>query len=73
MTRPYNNQQKKKKRKKKKRTCRIVNFAILADHRVKLKESKRKDKYLVRGFKKLQNMKVMIIPIVIGAPWKFFT
>ena len=30
----------------KKRTCRIVNFAVLADHRVKLKERKKKDKYL---------------------------
>ena len=28
---------KKKKRKKKKRTCRIVDFATLADNRVKLK------------------------------------
>ena len=28
------------------RTCRIVDFAVLADHRVKLKESKKKDKYL---------------------------
>ena len=31
---------------KKKRTCRIVDFAILADHRVKLKENEKKDKYL---------------------------
>ena len=36
-TRPYNNQQKK-------RTRRIVDFAVLADHRVKLKESEKKDK-----------------------------
>ena len=27
-------------------TCRIVDFVILADHRVKLKESEKKDKYL---------------------------
>ena len=32
--------------KKKKRTCIIVDFAVLADHRVKLKESEKKDKYL---------------------------
>ena len=34
------------KKKKKKNHCRIVNLAILADHRVKLKESPKKDKYL---------------------------
>ena len=32
--------------KKKKRTCNIVNFAVPADHRIKLKESEKKDKYL---------------------------
>ena len=32
--------------KKKKRTYQIVDFAILADRRVKLKESKKRDKYL---------------------------
>ena len=31
---------------KKKRTCRIVDYVIPADHRVKLKENKKKDKYL---------------------------
>ena len=31
---------------KKKRTCKIVNFAVQADHRIKLKESEKKDKYL---------------------------
>ena len=31
---------------KRKRTCQIMDFAILADHRVKLKECKKKDKYL---------------------------
>ena len=48
------------------RTCWIVDFAISADHRVKLKESKKRDKYqdLAREVKK--NMKVMVIPIVIG-------
>ena len=44
------------------------NFAVLADHRIKLKESE-KDKYLdlARELKKLWNMKVTIIPIMIGA------
>ena len=34
------------KRQKKKRTCKIVDFTVLADHRIKLKESEKKDKYL---------------------------
>ena len=61
-TRPYNNQQKK-------RTCKIVDFAVPADHRIKLKECEKKDKYfdLARELKKLWNMTVTIIPIVIGA------
>ena len=60
--RPYNNQQKK-------RTGKIVNFAVPADHRIKLKECEKKDKYLdlARELKKLWNMQVTIIPIVIGA------
>ena len=37
---------KKKKKKEKKRTCQIVNFAVLADQRVKLKEREKRDKYL---------------------------
>ena len=32
--------------KKKMRTCKIVDFAVLADHRIKLKECEMKDKYL---------------------------
>ena len=30
----------------KKRTCKIVDFAVPADHRIKLKECEKKDKYL---------------------------
>ena len=54
---------------KKKRTCKKVDFAVPADHRIKLKECEKKDKYLdlARELKKLWNMKVTIIPIVIGA------
>ena len=50
-------------------TYKIVDFAIPADHRINLKESKKKDKYLdlARELKKLWNMKVTIVPIVIGA------
>ena len=64
-TRPYNNQQKKKKKK----ICKIVDFAVPADHRIKLKECEKRDKYfdLAWELKKLWNMKVIIIPIVIGA------
>ena len=62
-TKPNNNQQQKKKR-----TCKIVDFAVPADHRIKLKECEKKDKYLdlARELKKLWNMQVTIIPIVIG-------
>ena len=56
-------------KKKKKRTCKIVDFAVPADHRIKQKESEKKDKYLdlARELEKLWNIQVTIIPIVIGA------
>ena len=46
-----------------------MDFAVPADHRIKLKECEKKDKYLdlARELKKLWNMQVTIIPIVIGA------
>ena len=52
---------------KKKRICKIVNFAVPADHRIKLKEREKKDKYFdfARELKKLWNMEVMIVPIMI--------
>ena len=34
---------KKKKKKKKERICKIVNFAVPADYRIKLKECEKKD------------------------------
>ena len=54
---------------KKKKICKIVDFAVPADHRIKLKECEKRDKYLdlARELKKLWSMKVTIIPIVIGA------
>ena len=61
---------KKKKKKKRKRICKIVDFAVPADHRIKLKECEKRDKYLdlARELKKkLWNMTVTIIPIVIRA------
>ena len=46
-----------------------MDFAILVDHKVKTKESEKRDKYLdiARELRKLWNMKVAVIPIVIGA------
>ena len=54
---------------KKKRICKIVHFAVPANHRIKLKECEKKIKYLdfARELEKLSNMKVTIVPIVIGA------
>ena len=49
--------------------CKVVDFAVPANDRINLKESEKKDKYLdlARGLKKLWNMKLTIVPIVIGA------
>ena len=62
-TRPYNNQQQKKI------IFKIVDSAVPADHGMKLKEWEKRNKYLdlARELKNLWNMKVTIIPIVIGA------
>ena len=45
-----------------------MDFAVPADHRIKLKECEKKDKYLdiARELTKLWNMKGTIIPIVTG-------
>ena len=45
-----------------------MDFAVLADHRIKLKESENRDKYLdlARELKKLGTMKVTVIPTVNG-------
>ena len=61
-TRLYNNQQKKN-------ICKTVDFAVPAEHRIKLKECEKRDKYLdlARELKNLWNMRVIIIPIVFGA------
>ena len=59
---------KQQQQQQQKRTFKIVDFAVPADHRVKLKENEKKNKYpdLARVLKKLWNMKVTFIPIVIG-------
>ena len=46
-----------------------MDFAVPADHKSKLKESEKKGEYLyfARELKKLRNMKVTLIPVVIGA------
>ena len=51
------------------RICQIVDFTVPADHRINMKEYEKKDKYvdLARDLKKLLNMKVTIVSIVIGA------
>ena len=53
--RPYNNQQQQQQQKE---NFLIVDFAVPADHRIKLKECEKKDKYLVLGreLKKKQTM-----------------
>ena len=59
--------------KKNERTRKIVDFAVLAGHRVKLKECEKRDKYLdlTRELKKrLLNMKVTIIPMALGTVTK---
>ena len=54
---------------RKKRICKIIDFAVPVYHRMNLKECEKKDKCLdlARVLKKLWNMKVTIVPIVIGA------
>ena len=54
---------------KKKRICKIIDFAVPADHRINLKECEKKNMYLDLGrkLKRPWNMKVTIVPIVIGA------
>ena len=46
-----------------------MDFAVPAHHKVKIKEGKKRDKYidLTRELKKLWNMKVTVIPVVIDA------
>ena len=54
---------------KKKRTGKIVVFAVPADHRVKLKESEKKEKYLefARELKETVEHKSGFIPIITDA------
>ena len=56
------------RRRRRRRTCLIVDFAAPSDHWVKLKEREQRDKYLnlARELKKLWNMNVTVMLIVIG-------
>ena len=65
----YNNQQKKKKKKKKKENLQDCELCRPGWLQNKIEESEKKDKSLdlSRDLKKLWNMKVKIIPIMIGA------
>ena len=46
-----------------------MDFVVLADHRVKIKENEKRDKFLdpARELKKLWNMRVTMVPIVNSA------
>ena len=52
-----------------KRICNLVYFDTAMDHKVKMKESKNIDKYLnlTKELKKLWNMELMVIPIIVVA------
>ena len=47
-------------KKKEKRICKIVDFAVLADNRINLKEGEKKDKYIDLA----RELKVTIVPIL---------
>ena len=51
---------------KKKRTCHLTGFTVPTDHRIKIKESEKINKYLDLGreLKRLQNMRVTVILVV---------
>ena len=63
-----NNNNNNNKNNNKKRTCQIVDF-VPADHRVKLKKDEKRDKHIDFGgeLKKLCNMNVTVILIVVDA------
>ena len=57
------------KKKEEKKICRFVDFVFPVDHKVKIKVSEDINKYLnlAKEQKKMWNMQVMVIPIVVGA------
>ena len=64
----YNKKTRPKCNKEKKWTCQQVNLAILADYTLRIKENeKKKNLDLAWEFKMLRNIKVTVIPIIVGA------
>ena len=59
----------KQTKNKQKRTFCLEDFAVQADHSVKIKESEKINKYLglANELKKMWNMWVIVMPIVVGA------
>ena len=54
---------------KKDRSCKIINFAVAGDSRIEEKEKNKIEKYqdLGRELQKIWNVKVNIIPLVVGS------
>ena len=54
---------------KKERSCKIIDFAVPKDSRIEEKEKDKIEKYqdLERDLQKMWNVKVKIIPIVVGS------
>ena len=54
---------------KKKRSCKIIDFAVPGDSRIDEKEKGKIEKYqdLERELQKIWNVKVKIIPLVVGS------
>ena len=54
---------------KKERSCRIIDFAVPGDSRIEEKEKNKIQMYqdLGRGLQKIWNVKVKIIPLVVGS------
>ena len=53
---------------KKEKSCKIIDFAVLGDSRIEEKEKDKIEKYqdLRRKLQKIWNVKVKIIPLVVG-------
>ena len=54
---------------KKRRTCKMIDFAVPGDSKIEDKEKEKKEKYqdLRRELHKIWNMRVKIIPLVLGS------
>ena len=54
---------------KKERSCKMIDFAVRGGNRIEEKVKNKKDKYQVLGreLQKIQNLKVEIIPLVLGS------